>query len=109
MVYLTVAIIGLGRQDEIKRELNRLHSASLHTDVQSHRSAPCNSATGCKRSQDRTVMDNNVSDMIMVKQWYGVMLKAYLTKHGEAGQGDYSKPKQPGGYYMAARGYDFYL
>ena len=53
MVYLTVAIIGLGRQDEIKRELNRLHSASLHTDVQSHRSAPCNSATGCKRVRNK--------------------------------------------------------
>ena len=44
-----------GGQDEIKRELNRLHGASLHTDVQSHRSAPCNSATGCKRVRNDTV------------------------------------------------------
>ena len=27
------------------------------------------------QSQDRTVMDNNVNDMIMVKQWYGVMVQ----------------------------------
>ena len=55
MVYLTVAIIGLGGQDEIKRELNRLHGASLHTDVQFHHSAPCNSATGYKRVRNDTV------------------------------------------------------
>ena len=57
MVYLTVAIIGLGGQDEIKRELNRLHGTSLHTDVQSHRSAPCNSATGCKREREITLFN----------------------------------------------------